>query len=509
VASGASARPWRAAAAAPFVVIVAAAVLPYVHLLGCPLYPDAERAVTKNPVVAQGSIADVSSTDFWGRRRGSDEATGSYRPAVSLTYWLQVRTTGARPAPLHAFDLLVHAGAALLVFVWLRRGFAAVWLPVAAALLFAVHPALSEAVCSVVGRADLMAGTSFLAALVLHRRAAHDPHPGRTDAAALACLAVALLSKEYAVAFPFVLFLSDLLRPAVPAADPNGGAASAGGARSGRVRFWVLMAVLLGGYLLLRVAVLGSLGKVPLVVAADTPLFGRSFVDRVANAVWLLAPALRLLVVPIRLDHVYGFGTLPVATGTSDPLFLVVALAGVAAVVLGVLEWRRRRDATPLLALAMFTLPLLPALNTVGVTVVLFAERFLYVPAVGFVWMLAWVVGRVVRSDRGQKRAAAALVAVGLVFAALTARRVEDWRSNETLARAALRAHPGSAMALHEVGMMLAMRGELEQALPYVRRSLDVQGRPIVWRNYALILERLGRRAEAREAWARGAEASK
>ena len=495
--SSAGDRRRSAARAAPLAILVVAAVLPYARLLTCPLYPDAERAVTKNVTVARGSLIDALSADFWGRKRGDPEATGSYRPAVTSTYWLQLRVFGAGPAALHAFDMLLHAATTVLVFLWLQPFVSVRPFAFAAALLFAVHPALSEAVCSVVGRADLLAGVSFLAALLWHRRATRSVRPNRCDAAALAALGIALLAKEYAVVFPFVVLLFDVL--------PSGTA----GGRDRRMRFWVLMLALLAGYLVLRVAILGALGKVPLVVAADTPLAGRPFVDRLANAVWLLLPALWLLVLPTRLDHIYGVGTLPVATGTSDPHFLVALGACLATAAFGVLHWRRQRDGSPLLALAIFALPLLPALNTVGVTVVLFAERFLYVPAVGFVWMLAWTASHAARGAALRTGLLAVLLAAAVLFATLTARRVEDWRSNEALARSALRVHPHSGMALHEVGMALAVRGEYEQALPFVRASLDVQGRPLWWRNYALLLERLGRSAEARAAWARGAEASR
>jgi hypothetical protein len=103
----------------------------------------------------------------------------------------------------------------------------------------------------------------------------------------------------------------------------------------------------------------------------------------------------------------------------------------------------------------------------------------------------------------------ACVLLVAVVFALRTARRVEDWRSNEALARSALRAHPRSAMALHEVGMMHALKGEFAAAEPLVRASLEVQSRPLVWRNYSLLLERMGRTAEAREAWNRFIETSR
>lgn len=483
---------WRRAF--PCAAILLAALLPYARLPNWPLFPDAERAVTRNAAVAGGSIAQVMASDFWGMKRGDATLTGSYRPAVGLTYWLQLRLTGPSPAALHVFDMLLHACGALLVWLVLRRIVPRGPLATGGALLLAAHPAVSEAVCSVVGRADLMAGVAFLAALLVHRGAA-----GRVwrEAAAAALVGIALLSKEYAVVFPVLLVALDVLVPQETAA----------GSRRRPWGFWLATFGLLGAYLALRWQVLGAIGSVTMVVAEDTPLAGVAFVGRLANAVWLLLPALQLLFVPLALDHVYGIGALPIATGLADPRFLAALVVFAVATLLSGLAWRRRGEAAPLMALGLFALPLLPALNVVGVTVLLFAERFLYVPAVGFALFAAWGLGHAAR--RAPRLAWGVAVAISLLFGVRTALRVEDWRSNEALARAAVRAHPRSAMAQHELGMMLALGGQFEQAAQHVRLSLDVQDtRPVVWRNYALVLDQLGRRDEAVIAWRRAVEAT-
>jgi len=73
-----------------------------------------------------------------------------------------------------------------------------------AALLFAVHPIHTEAVASVVGRAELLAAGFLLAAWILHRR--------DREIAALICFLLALLSKESAAAFLALVLLGDFAR---------------------------------------------------------------------------------------------------------------------------------------------------------------------------------------------------------------------------------------------------------------------------------------------------------
>jgi len=73
-----------------------------------------------------------------------------------------------------------------------------------AALLFAVHPIHTEAVASVVGRAELLAAGFLLAAWILHLR--------DREIAALICFLLALLSKESAAAFLALVLLGDFAR---------------------------------------------------------------------------------------------------------------------------------------------------------------------------------------------------------------------------------------------------------------------------------------------------------
>ena len=73
----------------------------------------------------------------------------------------------------------------------------------------------AEAVAGIAGRPELLAALFFLLTIHLHRRAPAAARPALVRAAAAACFASALLSKESAMTLVLVLPVMDALVPAV------------------------------------------------------------------------------------------------------------------------------------------------------------------------------------------------------------------------------------------------------------------------------------------------------
>ncbi len=473
-----------------------AAVVPYLLLPGQPFVFDAPLAIVENRAVQAGSPRDIFTTDFFGAPADAPYNNLSYRPLVTLTYALEVRAFGNAPWAFHLTDLLLHAASSVLVLLLLGALGVGGRLRLAAALLFAVHPVASEAVASVVGRADLMAGLGLLLALVLHLGAPERRRPWIHEAGALGALAAALLSKEYSVSFPFLLVAFD----EIARTGRQGKRRDAG--RPWRV--WAGAILLLAAYVILRRAVLGSLWDARELSPSDNPLVGAPWWVRLSTAFSILAHAARLLFLPLGLSHHYAGGSLPVVSSFLDPRALVPAAGIAIAAGLAILGLRRRGWVAPPAALLLFLLPLLPSLNTVGITGVLFAERWLYLPAVGWAILVGGVLERVPGRAPWPRVAWTASACVLALLAGLTAARVRDWGSPERLAESALRGYPRTAKVWHELGIGREQSGRASEAADAFRRSLDLDpSNPRVWMSYATTLTRLDRHREAAEAWRR------
>lgn len=140
------------------------------------------------------------------------------RPLPLLSLYADNLAGEHRTAVSHAVNVVLHLVSTLLVLSLARDAFRSVaeedagrdWKALVMAALFAVHPALTEAVVWVSSRFDLMATLFMLTGLWLATR-------DRLSATALAfCLSVvfllAALSKELAAVFPLLLAIFVTLR---------------------------------------------------------------------------------------------------------------------------------------------------------------------------------------------------------------------------------------------------------------------------------------------------------
>src|SRR5207247_5366773 len=125
---------------------------------------------------------------------------------------------GLDPVGFHAVNVLLHAAACVLLAVVLGEVTGRPLLAGTAALLFAAHPVHTEAVASVVGRAEELAALLGLAAwwLVLRARRRERGRAGGLAGAGVV-LAAGGLAKAKAATVAAMVIAADL--------DPRGGGA--------------------------------------------------------------------------------------------------------------------------------------------------------------------------------------------------------------------------------------------------------------------------------------------
>jgi tetratricopeptide (TPR) repeat protein len=474
-----------------YLLVLAVVFVPFLLTLGNPLVMDAQLAVTANRAVHVEPLSHIFTVDFWGFPLDADYATRSWRPLVSLSYALQARLLGNAPALFHLADVALHALAAMLVMLLLETlGLRTRW-AIVGALLFAIHPLQTEAVASVVGRADIMAAICLLAALILHLQAAGRSKPWLLDGPALLALAAALLCKEYAVAFPFILVAVDLAR-------------LKGEGKKINWPFWTGGFAILAAYLLLRYALTGGLGGVPMMTAADHPLYDAPLASRWGMAARLLLLAARLIVAPFWLNHHYRYGTLPIVENLWDPRALAGMALFAAAFVAAIWWLRRRKSPIPLISALLFFFPLLPALNIVSLGGVLFAERFLYLPLAGATLFICWAADRTIKERRLANPAVAAVLIVLHLFGFMSMSRVGEWKSAEKLTRSSLAHYPNGSEVWMQLGLAVGAEGRTDEAIAALERSLEIQ--PLqarAWQAYGAALVDAGRFVEGAEAYRR------
>jgi hypothetical protein len=353
--------------------------------------------------------------------------TRYYRPLPTTLGALEYTLFGLRPAGYHATSALLHAATAALLalLLWQLTGGAAV-ATLLGGLLFAIHPVQCEAFCAACYQTTLLAGFfSVLTLLVFARVLERGPRFGLLCALAV-CLLLALLSKEEAFAVPLLIVAwAAILRP--PA--------------WWRALWPSLLAMLvpLGLVLALRHALLA-------------PSRVTYFADEPARVVGLTMVRVvefygELLLVPLRLCPFYDWFIIGYETGLS---LEVATGAAILCAALLAFVFSLRRAPRIALALAWFFLSLGPVSQIIPIIVVA-ADRFLYLPMMGWALLVGCLLDRGWQWARfaGHTRAVAATI--GLVFLAYAARtfaRVPDWQSDETLNLASAAAFPETPVPL-------------------------------------------------------------
>ena len=361
-----------------------------------------------------------------------------FRPVTFATFALDLALEGAHPFGYHLLNLLLHAAVTLLLYLVLRKllegvqqGATVAWV---AALLFAVHPIHTEAVASIVGRFELLAVGFLLAAWLLHL----DDRP----VLAVLCFALALLSKESAVAFVPLALAGDYARGKLLPLHRYG---------------WIAGVAVVYTALLWKIQG-GRFGRANFNFL-DNPLAGLPSSLRILNALRVAWKYAGLHVYPATLSCDYSYNAILLYAGGRHLVIPAVAALLVLALWIWTLLTKRGEW---FLAGAIYLCAFAATSNVLLRTGTIMGERLAYLPSAGFclLFALLWI-----RLEKRQRKLAWAVLAI--VVAALATRTVvrnRDWRDNFILFSTDVRAVPGSAKIHYCLGSEYLDRGQLDAA---------------------------------------------
>jgi Tfp pilus assembly protein PilF len=418
-------------------LLLAAVLLIYSNTLGNQFTFDDQLYIQRNPQVTAPTLRSLFAPNT---------VSNVFRPLTFASFAVNWSAGRGQPFSFHVVNLLLHAGITCLLYLVLQnlleprpdaRGAA-----FAAALLFAVHPIHTEAVSSIVGRAELLAAGFLLAAWLFHLA---DREP-----LALICYGLALLSKESAVVFlPLVL---------------------AGDYAAAKFKSYLRYARIAGAtllYLGLLWNVQGGRFGTGAVSILDNPLASLPASWRILNAFRVAWKYVWLQLYPAKLSCDYSFDAIPVYMDLGHTLPSVIA----AGPVLGFWVWATRRRKTGFaLPLGIYLAAFAVTANILLPTGTIMAERLAYLPSAGICLGAGLLWSRLARTRRTLAIGVLAMIVV--VLGMRTAVRNRDWRDNLTLFSSAVRAVPGSAKAHGNLGQLYLQTGreslarkELETAL--------------------------------------------
>jgi Flp pilus assembly protein TadD len=358
---------------------------------------------------------------------------------------LDWRLYGAAPAGHHATSVALHAANTARVFALFTTMTAAPWRSALVAALFGLHPLRVESVAWVAERKDVLSAFFWLLTTLAYVWYTRAPSLRRGALVALG-LALGLMAKPMLVTLPATLLLLD---------------------------YWPLRR--LGSRRDLWPRVREKLPLIPLVLAVSFAtivaqgdalgsLESFSLAARLENAIGAYAVYLWQLVWPMNLyiPRLHSRGSIPLGQVVAAAAVLIAVTAGAIRV--------RASHPYVLVGWLWCVGTLLPVIGLMQAGEQAMADRFTYVPMIGVVAALVWLVPA--------RAGTPATVVAALVLVLLTVRtrsQIAVWRDPVTLFEHTLAVDERNPIAHSNLGYALGDRGDLEGASRHFQRTLELR----------------------------------
>lgn len=368
-----------------------------------------------------------------------------YRPVSLVMFAIEWGISPDNPKIHHWVNVLLYTGTALLLFFTLVQIFARyhLILPFAASLLFVVHPVHVETVANIKSRDEMLSFFfSILAINLLWKYFKRDQI--KWLALAVISYGVAMFSKEGVITllavFPLTVYFF------LPKISLKKNLTTA-----------AIMAIPALLYLLVRAQVLGEVGagsggSSPL----DNVLFATdNIVLQKATAFLFLGKYLLTLFFPITLNSDYGFNQIPITTWADWRVILAFLVHGAMAFY----AFANFNKRSPLVyGILLYGITFSIFSNIIIMIGAAYAERFLYLPSLGFAITIAALILQFLKIDIAStqehnwggwwKKLSMPLLifaGIGLLYSARTILRNPAWKDSYTLYDSDLPNSPNSA----------------------------------------------------------------
>ena len=443
---------------------------------------DDPEYVTDNPFVKHG----LTWTDV--RWAFTAFHSSNWHPLTWISHQTDCELFGLNAGPHHIINILIHAANVALVFLFLWRLTRRLWPAAFIAALFAWHPLHVESVAWISERKDVLSAFFALLSLLCYLNFARISRR-RDFWFALFFFALGLMSKPMLVTLPFVFLLLDFwpLERLSLGAPENPPIASTGIFRSFAsllLEKWPFFAIAIVSCV---VTVFAQKGGGAMVSMARVPL-----AYRIENAPIAVVRYVLKLFWPSDLSAIYLLGHIHWWQA-------ILSFAGLVLISAAAWRWRKIK---PYLMVGWFWFlgMLVPVIGLVQVGGQAMADRYTYLPSIGF-----FLAGVLLAADglarfQTPKIIIASISLLTLMACiSLTERQLPVWKDSESLFRHAIAIDPRNVLAMINLGVYLQDEGRFDEALLIYRRAEECEDVPYhqLHDNYGSLLDKLGRHAEA------------
>ena len=363
--------------------------------------------VSNNPIIKNISNLEMIFTT---------PIQGNYHPLTVISLILNYYISGFDAWSYHLLNILLHLINCFLVFrlaLLLSRN--NLIIAFTTSLLFGIHPMHVESVAWVSERKDVLYSLFFLAGLISYTRYV-DRRSNKQYWLAVLWLTLSLLSKPAAVIFPVVLFCIDVLRE-----------------RS--LNYKLLLEKLPFFILALAMGLLTFVAQKEKGATEALNIFDTG--TRLLMGFYGIMMYFIKLIFPVNLSPFYPFAPINEALPISyyiSPLFSVLLIV--------LIFYSLKRNRVIAFGILFYLINLLLVLQFIPVGSAIIANRYTYIPYIGFFYIIGWLIDRyskgvIIRSYYFN-------IPLALLLGALTFKQSMVWLDGASLWDQAIKTNPGA-----------------------------------------------------------------
>jgi len=386
----------------------------------------------------------------------TQDVDGLYRPLRSLHYTFVYALAGKNEFLYHFNGLLLHILVSLLVFFILFEIVGKKNISLMAALIFAAHPIHTGRVSNITAGFDLLGIFLFLFSFYLYVKFSKLNNK-RYFLFSLLFFMLALLASEEAITLPLLIILYEF-------AFNRKKFCKKSISNFINYSYYFIVAFF---YIILRFFILGIGGR------TESYLAG-SFFFTMLTMLKVYVNYIYLLIYPVNLTLFHDIE--PVSS-----LFdLKVIFSFLLLLVLLVVVIKYNKNKILFFSVSWFFIALIPMSN-ISPLQVFMAERYLYVPSIGFSLLLSYALISLynikkIQSKKLLKNAFIVFVVLLLSFYVVrTVDRNSDFRDNLTLWSKTIETNPNNSGAHDNLGFTYDRTGDIEKALEEFEISVKLQ----------------------------------
>ena len=450
----------------------------YGRTIGYEYTLDDSLFISNNPLVQKGfaGIGDSFTQGSTLHFKGGNFSI--YRPIQISFFCIENQLFGFNASLFHFLNIVLYGFIALIFFSLLQRMFPklSVFYSTLITILFIVHPIHTEVVANVKSQDELLATLFNLSALLFLIKSLNDKNKEiKYVSISLLFYLLALFSKESSFAFvaifPIALFLLfnfsiiECIKKTFP-------------------YFIAALFFLLCRYLAIR----NNNSEIETTVLENVLYGAKSISVTIGTKFEIAFYYLKMMVVPYPMSWDYSFNQIPLMSlNELIPIISILSYCVIAYLILANIKKRPEIS----FGLIFFITLIAPTANIFFLNGATFADRFLFLPSVGFLIAFVFLIIKYFRLDLSSISSSSkkyVYIFSGLIiiiFCSMTINRTADWENDFAVFQSGVAHSPNSSRTTAGLGSIYMNKAEastdatsrslfIDSSIYYFKRSLTI-----------------------------------